>query len=142
MKKNITTKNIDAVLKFLPYFEDDKNHFYDYHDFEKVQKKDGYVLMCPYYIYSKEVITFIETLYNENIVFPFDWGEWQEEAIRYFNNPDLIKSADTLTLRKLLTLHVRKDRFFDGHLALVIDSGHLISILKRLKELRSKIKNK
>ena len=87
-------------------------------------------------------MTFMDTLYNENIVFSFDWGEWQEEAIRYFSNPDLIKYTDILTFRKLLTLHVRKVRFCDRHLTSVIDSGYLVSILKRLKELRSKIKNK
>ena len=64
MKKNITTKNIDAVLKFLTYFEDNKNQFYEV-------QKDGDFLMCPY-IYSKEVMTFMDTLYNENIVFSFD----------------------------------------------------------------------
>ncbi len=134
MKKNITTKNIDAVLKFLPYFEDNKNQFYEV-------QKDSDFLMAPY-IYSKEVMTFMDTLYNENIVFSFDWGEWQEEAIRYFNNPDLIKSTDILTLRKLFTLHVRKERFCDGHFTSVIDSGHLVNILKRLKELRDKIKER
>ena len=46
MKKNITTKNIDAVLKFLPYFEDNKNQFYEV-------QKDGDFLMAHIFTAKK-----------------------------------------------------------------------------------------
>jgi len=129
MPEKITEKNIDKILKFLPYFEDKNSQFYEL-------KKEGNTLIFPY-IYSVEVMAFMDVLRTENIIFPFDWVKWQNEAIKYFNDPELIESADILTLRKLLTLHIRKDRFCDGHLASVIDYGHLLSLLKRLKKLRS-----
>jgi hypothetical protein len=44
--------------------------------------------------------------------------------------------ADLLTLRKLLTLHVRGDRFVEGHLASVLESGHVTDILERMQQIR------
>jgi hypothetical protein len=41
-----------------------------------------------------------------------------------------------MTLRKLLTTHVRADRFVEGHLAGVLESGHMLAILRRLKDIR------
>ncbi|MBN1128044.1 MAG: hypothetical protein JXA71_03610 [Chitinispirillaceae bacterium] len=41
-----------------------------------------------------------------------------------------------ILVRKLCTLHVRKDRFCEGHLAGIVEAGHMTEILKRLKELR------
>jgi len=35
----------------------------------------------------------------------------------------------------LLTIHVRKERFCEGHLACVCESGHIVSVLKKLKQL-------
>jgi O-acetyl-ADP-ribose deacetylase len=128
MVEKITSKNIDNILKLLPYFEDKNNQFYEI-------RKEVNTLIFPY-IYSVEVMNFMDALRTENIIFPFDWVKWQDEAVRYFDNPELLKSADLLTLRKLLTLHVRKDRFCDGHFAYIIDSGYLLNILKRLEELR------
>ena len=128
MAGKITNKNIDNVLKLLSYFEDGNSQFYEI-------RKEGDTLIFPY-IYSAEVMKFMDALRTENIIFPFDWVKWQDEAVRYFDNPELLKSADLLTLRKLLTLHVRKDQFCDGHFAFIIDSGHLLNILKRLEELR------
>ena len=50
-------------------------------------------------------------------------------------DPDLIKKANLLTLRKLITAHVRQDRFCEGHLAGVLKSGLMVKILERLKEI-------
>ncbi len=48
---------------------------------------------------------------------PFDWIAWQDEANQFVKHPEYIKTTDAKTIRKLLTLHVRMDRFSDGHLA-------------------------
>lgn len=74
-------------------------------------------------------------LHDSNLVYDFNWPAWQDEAIRYYENPKLVDSADLATVRKLITTHARKDRFCDGHLAAMIHEGHFIVILKRLKEL-------
>jgi Family of unknown function (DUF6508) len=51
-------------------------------------------------------------------------------------DPALLAQADLLTLRKLLTAHVRQDRFIEGHLAQMLENGHISAILRRLRELR------
>ena len=40
------------------------------------------------------------------------------------------------TIRKLLTLHVQKERFAPGHLTRMVRRGHLAAVLKRLRALR------
>ena len=71
----------------------------------------------------------------------FDYLRWLNEAKKYIEDPKLLESADLLTLRKLLTLHIRKERFCSGHLAAAIDTGHLVKILERLKVLKSNLED-
>jgi hypothetical protein len=87
----------------------------------------------PRFVYHPEVNDFVRTLYAQGILYVCDWKRWGEEAERYQSHPDLLKAADLLTLRKLLTLHVRADRFVEGHLASVLESGHITAILWRMK---------
>jgi len=47
-----------------------------------------------------------------------------------------LKNADIKIIRKLLTLHIRKERFYEGHLIDIIDSGHMVIILNRLVQIR------
>jgi O-acetyl-ADP-ribose deacetylase len=55
------------------------------------------------------------------------------------DDPKAIAGADLLTLRKLLTAHVRGDRFTEGHLAAVLEKGHILAILKRLEQIRAEL---
>lgn len=89
------------------------------------------------YIYSPVVNDLVEALNRQELVFPFDWQEWSEQAQQLVNDPDLLAQADLETVRKLLTTHARCERFVSGHLAKMLDSGHIMAILKRLKQLRS-----
>lgn len=89
----------------------------------------------PFFRYSRESAGFVEALYSAGVVFNFDWPEWQAEAERLVSNPEALAAADLSTLRKLLTTHVRKDRFCEGHLASVLESGHIASVLRRIATL-------
>ena len=73
------------------------------------------------------------------MIIPFDWRSWSEEAERYQMDPEALQAADLLTLRKLLTAHVRAERFAEGHLASVFESGHIAAILRRLKQIRAEM---
>ncbi len=128
-KNKITKENIEKILEFIPYFEDKNNKFY------KLSKTD---LLYPR-IYDRKVNEFVKALYDQNIAYSFDWISWEPEAEKICNNLEKLKSADLDTLRKLLTLHIRKERFCNGHLAHMIKSGHIIVILKRLKEIADDI---
>lgn len=48
----------------------------------------------------------------------------------------LIEQADLLPLRKLLTLHVHKDDFVEGHSAYMLEDGHVTVLLRRLNKIR------
>jgi hypothetical protein len=123
----LTIENIDSVLAFLPVFERP-----GFSAGEIVSEKGK----CPYVDYSPDVHAFIRTLYDCGWIRLFDWGSWQNEAIRYFGDSSQLDSADLNTLSKLLTLHVRKERFCEGNLFAMIENGYIVAILKRLRTIR------
>jgi hypothetical protein len=126
----ISAEQMDAVLRFLPIFQQPG------YSFGEVQAPEG---QFPYYAESHEVLEFVQVLYETEMVFPFNWNQWQEEARQYMDQPEKLASADLLTLRKLLTTHVRVDRFSEGHLGQMLENGHVTAILKRLGELRARL---
>ena len=87
------------------------------------------------YEYHPEVLSFIRALNDASIVLDFDWGAWQPKAMRYWEEPSRLGRARLTTLRKLLTLHLRKDRFVEGHLAEMLESVHITAILRRAASL-------
>jgi len=129
LDKHLDLEDIDMLLEFLPYFKKRENTFY------KIDKED---IFYPYN-YSLEVQKFFNILRHENIIYPFDWVNWQNEAVKYFDNPCLLDDAGIKILKKLFTLHLRKERFCSGHFAEIIKSGHLVKMLERLKEIRKEI---
>ena len=129
----IGSRQLDAVLRFLPIFERPGYVFGEWHSPEG---------QFPYYSMSREVMDFCQALYDQQIVFSFDWPSWQDEAQRLYSDPAALERADLLTLRKLLTTHVRKDRFAEGHLAEMFECGHVTAILRRLKEVREQVLQK
>ena len=126
----IGPQQLDVVLRFLSIFERPGYVFGEWHS-PKGQ--------FPHYSMSREAMDFVQTLYDQRIIFSFDWMSWQEEAERYVSVPEALEAADLLVLRKLLTTHVRKDRFVEGHLASMLECGHITAILRRLKEIREPI---
>ena len=79
----------------------------------------------------------MQILYANDWVTPeVDWVQWQDVAVEYVGLQEKIDSADVLTLKKLFTTHVRKDRFCEGHLAAMFENGHIVALLRRLKEIR------
>jgi hypothetical protein len=127
----ITGEGIERVLAFLPIFEPGyQDELYTWTPSRK--RADGTWNM-PYVTYSPELLNFLGALGFAGFIQPYDWMSWQEEASRYVSEPDLLKDADLDTLRKLITLHVRRDRFVEGHLSEMIENGHIRAILYRLK---------
>lgn len=123
----IGTEQIDAILAYLPLFETEG------YTFGQWVAPEG---QFPYFQVSDEANRFIHTLYEQNMIIPFDWGSWTEEAERYRITPAALQAADLLTIRQLLTAHVRADRFHEGHLAAIFDESHLTALLRRLKMIR------
>jgi len=127
MDGEMTVQSLDRVLAFLPLFEDQDSNLY-----EVRTDLSGF----DPYVYSNEVDEFIKILYSEEFVTSFNWSAWQDEAAKFVEQPKLLESAELSTRQKLLTTHVRKERFCSGHFAAMIDNGHILAILKRLKQIR------
>lgn len=98
---------------------------------------DEGVMHMPHLQYGPVVQHMIEMAYDIGLVAPFDWSSWQGEAERLIENPAALERADLDTLQKLLTLHIRKDRFCEGHLEAMRECGHLVAILRRIGEIAS-----
>jgi ADP-ribosyl-[dinitrogen reductase] hydrolase len=122
----LTHANIQAVLNFLPIFERP-----DFSPGEWITQEGS----LPYFNYATEALDFIETLSGNGFIQPFNWINW-EEGRQLVDNPTLIGKADLQTLRKLLTAHVRADRFTEGHLAAMFESRHISMILMRMADIQ------
>ena len=94
----------------------------------------SFVSIGPYK-YSNIADKLISCIYKAELLFLFDWTEWKKEAEWICGDPELIRKADLMTVRKLLTLHVRKERFCEGHFASMCENGVILLILKRVKVL-------
>ena len=124
----VTGKHIDAILPFLEQFEEAGFSVGTWHN------KPG---VMPWLNFTEVVLEFQQILYANDWVTPkVDWVEWQDVAEEYVDSPEKIKSADVVTVQKLFTTHVRKDRFCEGHLASMFENGHIVALLRRLKEIR------
>ncbi len=80
---------------------------------------------------------FIQTLYQTQFIFRFDWPQWIFEAQAITQQPERIAELDLLTLRQLMTVYVRTHQFDDGYLPQCREGGQLNSILLRLAQLAS-----
>jgi hypothetical protein len=129
----LTSQDIDAVLQYMSYIADPKANFYKT---DKGLFSEPTAINIEPSVHSPKLSEFLSTLYRCKFIQDFDWTKWHDEADKYRNNPNLLNNADLEVIIKLLTAHVRADRFIDGHLAEIIDSGHLLRILQRLAEIR------
>lgn len=89
----------------------------------------------PYYAYHPELLALAADL--APLMLAFDWTQWEAEAQLLSQDPGAVARADFPTLRRLITYHLRRERFDEGHLARMTQSGHLRPILTRLTELRA-----
>ena len=129
--KPISIQDIDALLPFIEAFERDG------FEFAKCVTEPGVIFTVGNYEYSREARDFQKTLYEHNWIAPFPWPEWTSTAVEYVNDPSRIESADVEVVRKLLTTHVRQERFCEGHLLAMFQHGHLTALLRRLRQIRA-----
>lgn len=127
--KKLTPEGIRKILEFLPQFQGKSFKAGQWHPSGKIDKNTS---SFPYFEYSDLASKFIQTLYDEGFIYPFDWSNWSY-GIKLSQNHNLIQKANLLTLRKLITAHVKQDRFCDGHLASVFQSGLVIRVLERIQ---------
>jgi len=88
----------------------------------------------PWYRFSPAADAFLRDA--GGLMEPFDWPAWlgTPEGAR-LRDPAAVAGASEVDLSRLLTAIVRSDRFTEGSLAGAYDSGLLIAILRRAKQL-------
>ena len=91
----------------------------------------------PFYAFDPGAMRVLEILHESGVIRPFNWVAWQSTAERLYRDPKALGRVRLSTLGRLLTVHVRKDRFCEGHLASMFESGHITDILRRAAELLS-----
>jgi hypothetical protein len=128
-----TPKQTEAVLRFLPKLE---KRGFKAGRVVVPPRQPGQLRQLPYFVYNKVVDEFVQALYANGFVFPFNWQDWRT---RHHVDRRLVRHARFQTVRKLLCAHVRADRFCEGHLAAVIEDGFIPAVLRRLEELDAKL---
>lgn len=132
----LTKKNIEVILNYLPYFEDKNQKFFDI----LMPKRDGgNIVEYIYVTYSAKFMEFYRELHEQGFVTNFNWLDSTLESNDLSHYYELLEDADITTLRKLITIIVRHDKHNEGFFADVIDSGLLLAMLNRLKELNEEI---
>jgi len=127
---NISKAGIEKLLSTIPLLENYSGSWIE-HDI----RKEGNTISLGCATYPTPVMIFFRSFDDSGLFIPFDWVNWQDEAARLCADPSLVQKADLLTIRRLLTTHVRKERFCEGHLADLCANGHIVIVLKRLKQL-------
>jgi hypothetical protein len=125
----ISLANIDSVTSYLP-------------GLRNIGSKD--VFLPGIFLeshYTSLVDGLMCALEENNFVSSFDWVSWQARGASYFRNKKKIESAKLETCVKLLTLHVRKDRYCANHFGAMVARGHIQAILSRLARLRGNLQN-
>ena len=81
------------------------------------------------------VNAFVRMLYDNNWLINTRWQGWADETTAFFEKPSLLCVAETETIRRILTVHVRIDRMMPGEIADIINKGYMLSIVNRIEEL-------
>jgi ADP-ribosyl-[dinitrogen reductase] hydrolase len=136
-REDVPLPDAAAIAKLLTYLDDLKRPIRELAT-EHVIPGDGENSIPNFHwAYANEVHAFLRDLYELGFAIDFDWPAWQDEAERLTTTPGALDDADLVTLMKLLTVHVRKERFSEGHLAGALEQGWLVAILERLRQLAS-----
>ncbi len=117
-----TPENFEAVLAYRGLL--DGAAILNGHE-EDIQKNGT----CP------PVNKFVRTLYDNNWLINTHWRGWADETTGYFEKPSLLCVAETETIRRILTVHVRIDRMMPGEITDIIKKGYMLSIVNRIAEI-------
>lgn len=74
----------------------------------------------------------LDLMRQTEVIYEYDWMAFGKQAEQLIAQPALLVQADLATLRKLFTAHSRNESLNDGHLAEMIDQGHLQAAVRQL----------
>jgi hypothetical protein len=124
---SVSRLDVEAIILFLPRLEElIPSRIWNKEPGISIQDSTATIERGEYCPVIKE---FQQSLYRRGFVRDFDWQAWQPKAVRLSKDPNLLKKARMTTCIKLLTFHIRRERFYDGHLGEMLTSGHITADL-------------
>ena len=96
----------------------------------KQPKEEDGVFVMPYYDLGNTELKFLELVYGLQLVIEFNWPDWDKSGKIAKKDPD---DLNLLTLLKLLTRIVRRDRYCEGALRAALNDGRMLGILKAIR---------
>jgi len=88
----------------------------------------------PWFELSEDALAFVNALGHYGFVVVFDWRAWETEAKRLIDTGG-VEAAGVDDIRRLLTTLIRSDSFVEGQLAWAFESGLMVRILRRLRDI-------
>lgn len=123
MTTNTERENWRGLLAFLPALRNREPDFW----------RVGAWGDMPSTVSTDTAKSLLRYIYDHNLLLEdFDWMAWQDEAIAHLDYRLRLETADLPTLQKLLTAHIRADRFSEGHYDAILENGFLRDLLERL----------
>lgn len=120
--QGFSDNDVNAILGFRPRFEQHTNFAAALPVLQAVQQL---------------TIDFAGALEQHGFIEVFDWNTWLASLGRPIEDPSLLATADVDTLRKVITTHIRMERFVRGHLESLIRTGYFSAFLDRLQVLNT-----
>jgi len=106
-----------------------------------VPEHEGGPIQWPWVQYGSVVSEWVDALYEHHVV--VDYGEpgWDERMQAFATDPTRMQAADLLTVRKVLTTVVRRERFCDGSIQSAFGTGLVQAAMLRLRELADALRD-
>lgn len=101
-------------------------------------KTDPGTFASSWFKLNEDATRFVEDCYACGWVLGgFDWAAWAgtREAQRLRDEPEALTQATELQLARLLTVVIRQERFVDGALGSAFETGLILGIVRRAKQL-------
>ena len=132
----VDEKDLEAILSFIPRLQEIIPDKVVIESPGRVLEQDGSNLVLAMHgKYHPLVEEFQQALYRHGFIRIYDWGKWIPQGKAIYNDRKSLDRASMTSCLKLLTLHVRNDRFVEGHFAAMLTSGHIIAVLKRMEQI-------
>lgn len=120
--QGFSDNDVEAILAFRPRFEQHINFTATLPVLQAVQQL---------------TIDFAAALQERGFIELFDWDTFLASLGRPPEDPTLLATADIETLKKIVTAHIRIERFVRGHLQALIAAGYFTAFLDRLQVLNT-----
>jgi len=100
-----------------------------------VPEHEGGPIQWPWVDYVPVVDAWVDSLYEHHVIVEYGEPGWNERMQAFSEDPSRLRSADLLTVRKVLTTVVRAERFGEGAIESAFETGLVQTAMLRLREL-------